>query len=345
VAAAATVTVVAYPAAAASQKKVICPGTSARLDAIATPATAWQWYEGSTPVPESSGTTANYITGALTATATYSAIVANGACSVTSGAVVVSMSAATMCCGSIFTKPDTTVNFTAFSPCSATPNGAMWYLTDNRAGGNNQTYKVRKMEDGRIWMIQELRFGNCSSSTVLADTTVAAASALPTLADGYVGHCYNNIEGNVRLGYLYSFPAAVNSANAASGDWIVCTSTDKTCLDARQGVCPPGWMIPRLYNDWGYLNVALYGSFDIGADYTSRSNVGDPYYGGGLSYVTYTPGRYSAYLAWTSDAYAPSENNPNLKRYSTFLRNGVGWTQYHPIVPHSMVYVRCIKQP
>ena len=53
-----------------------------------------------------------------------------------------------------------TTNFTAFSPSASAAVGTSWCLTDTRESNNHQTYQVRKMPDGRIWMVQDMKFGD-----------------------------------------------------------------------------------------------------------------------------------------------------------------------------------------
>jgi hypothetical protein len=107
----------------------VCSGTTATLSVTATNATAYQWKKGSSNVADGSGgTTANYTTAALTAGATYSVVVANGACSVTSNNALVSIktdgcSHFTLCPGftevsTVSYENNTTVNWpTADSYC------------------------------------------------------------------------------------------------------------------------------------------------------------------------------------------------------------------------------------
>jgi uncharacterized protein (TIGR02145 family) len=236
------------------QSKIICPGTRAHLDVVVNAATSWQWYEGDQPVQESSGTTANYyITGVLTAPATYSVVVTNGDCpAVTSGKAAISMSTVTACCGGVFTNPDATLSFSAFSPCSATPVGTTWYLTDDRpAGGNNQTYKVQKMGDGKIWMVQDLRFGDCTERSWLVEGWNGAGgllnvpTTLPTIYEGLVGHCRTASPRCVNAGYLYSWFAVMQHA-----EWDISSGTGPHgCQGTEicQGICPDGWHVPTGY--------------------------------------------------------------------------------------------------
>jgi hypothetical protein len=247
-----------------SRNRIICNNTTAQLNVSASSATTntyqWQWYKNGEAVTEGSGGTTNsYTTGALTNGATYSVATSIGACSVTN-TIVVSMSTVTQCCnndGVTYTKPESTVNFTAFSPCSATEVGTVWYLTDTRTYGNNQTYKVKKMPDGTIWMVQDMMFGNCSETSWVQESNYpgqAATTITPTVAPGYVGHCWTKAPSITK--FAYTWGGAMNcSAPPINGDQCACgTSTaSSTC-----GICPVGWHIPS-----GYVDGELYVFLDL----------------------------------------------------------------------------------
>jgi uncharacterized protein (TIGR02145 family) len=138
--------------------------------------------------------------------------------------------------------PGSTVNFTEFDPCPTAFIGDYWYLTDTREPNNVQTYKVKLMADGHIWMVQDLKFGDLcgtsfsspaanqtgkvsSSGTYYGDCTASANSATPS-----------------NRGYLYDWPAAMNKADAYRiSSYAGCSgTTTNTC----QGICPAGWHIP-----------------------------------------------------------------------------------------------------
>jgi uncharacterized protein (TIGR02145 family) len=142
------------------------------------------------------------------------------------------------------TAPGVTTTFAAFSPCTTAAAGATWTLQDTRDGGNNYTYKVKKMQDGRIWMVQDLKFGDCPNNTGYwyNDNSEAATTHTPTVYDGYVGHCRATSQANA--GYLYNWPAAMQNVNAYYGstdDSFQCIGTSGS---GCQGICPDGWHIP-----------------------------------------------------------------------------------------------------
>jgi uncharacterized protein (TIGR02145 family) len=153
------------------------------------------------------------------------------------------------CC----TAPGATVTFTAFNPCTspAPASGSTWTLRDTRAGGNSYTYIVKKMADGRIWMVQDLAFGNCTDAPFNNDNSEAATTYQPTVYPGYVGHCTSATTTSTPSGmrYLYNWPAALNTKAAyyggpATGCSGTSGGTSGTNPGACKGICPTGWHLP-----------------------------------------------------------------------------------------------------
>jgi uncharacterized protein (TIGR02145 family) len=155
----------------------------------------------------------------------------------------------------IGTKPGATVTFAEFrpSPCAAT--GTVWHLTDARESENPQTYKVRKMQDGRIWMVQDLKFGDkCDKETFKGSNGSDQRSSKLTGISGYIyGDCRNNTQPGA--GYLYDWAGALQKAGAFYGSWINvgCSGTSPgtggTNPGACRGICPSGWHIPTGNSD------------------------------------------------------------------------------------------------
>jgi uncharacterized protein (TIGR02145 family) len=221
----------------------ICPEFMTTLSVTASPVTAYQWYENGTAITtEGSGfTSAIYTTPALISAATYTVIVANGACSVTSNQAVVSMGSWNACC----TPVGKTAPFDDFIPCPDAATGSTWTLTDPR---DSKTYKVRLMEDGHVWMVQDLKFGSCAgTATWYYDSTAVAITHPPTVAPGYVGHCATLSSQNG--GYYYSWPAAMNSQFAYYGSTLTfCAGSVSEPAQPNpsycRGICPERWHVP-----------------------------------------------------------------------------------------------------
>jgi uncharacterized protein (TIGR02145 family) len=162
------------------------------------------------------------------------------------------------------TAPGSTVNFTAFNPCSNATTGDYWYLTDTReaAYGNTQTYKVKKMADGRIWLVQDMKFGNkCANNSFNSGSSDSQSKVSSVFTDFY-GNCTAATNTNTpsNRGYLYDWAAAVNKSGAYYGGSYQGCSGTTTAANMCQGICPVGWHIPTgnstgeyydLHNNYG----------------------------------------------------------------------------------------------
>jgi uncharacterized protein (TIGR02145 family) len=166
-------------------------------------------------------------------------------CEATS-AVTVTVSVGGSCCDA----PNTTavVNFTAFNPCTANV-GDYWTLQDTREPTNPQTYTVKLMADSRIWMVQDLKFGDLCGTDFMGSTAdqTGNVSSIGT----YYGDCTTKTDASTpsARGYYYDWAAAINKSGAYSGGSDVgCVGTDTgtsgTAPGACQGICPVGWHIP-----------------------------------------------------------------------------------------------------
>jgi uncharacterized protein (TIGR02145 family) len=163
------------------------------------------------------------------------------------------------------TSPNSTVNFTAFNPCSGAPTGTVWYLTDTRETNNNQTYKVKKMADGHIWMVQDLKFGDkCDKTSFSGSNGKDQTGNVTSLKDKvYFGDCRNNPQSGA--GYLYDWAAAVNhSQSFYTGSYGGCTGTASGTSNAApaacQGICPDNWHL-QTYAEFLDSNTAIYNAF------------------------------------------------------------------------------------
>jgi uncharacterized protein (TIGR02145 family) len=154
------------------------------------------------------------------------------------------------------TTPGSTVDFTAFSPCSNAVTGDYWYLTDTReaAYGNTQTYKVKKMVDGHIWMVQDMKFGDkCNKATLDMSSGKDLTGNVTSLTGmTYYGDCTAATTTNTppKRGYLYNWAAVINKSGAFSGSSsdVGCSGTGSGIVSPNpgtcQGICPIGWHVP-----------------------------------------------------------------------------------------------------
>jgi uncharacterized protein (TIGR02145 family) len=153
------------------------------------------------------------------------------------------------------TAPGRIVNFTAFDPDPGAATGTVWYLTDTREKNNQQTYKVKKMQDGRIWMVQDMKFGDkCNKDAFEGSTSSDQTGSKLTTISGYIyGDCMNKWDASKMpdaRGYLYDWAAVIQKAGAFYGSTInpgcsgTVTGTVSPAPSACQGICPAGWHIP-----------------------------------------------------------------------------------------------------
>jgi uncharacterized protein (TIGR02145 family) len=267
--------------------------------------TAYQWRKnGINITDEGTGyTTATYTTTvALSANATYSVVVANGSCSVTSSNALI---AAQSCCAGGYTAPGSTVNFEDFNPCPGAGTGWTWTLTDTRESNINQSYKVKKMADGRIWMVQDMKFGNLCGDTFAGSSGSDKTGKVSDIGS-YYGDCRSNTYAGA--GYLYDWAAAINKAGAYNGSSsnVGCSGTASgtsgTVPGACQGICPDGWHIPTGHTsgECNVLHTATGNCSTSNDDCWDAASAWEGVYGGACP-SNGTPegaGRFGAY--WTS---------------------------------------------
>jgi uncharacterized protein (TIGR02145 family) len=120
------------------------------------------------------------------------------------------------------------------------------------------------MEDGRIWMIQDLKFGdNCNKAVFAGSSSDQTGSKLTSISGYPYGDCMNATNGSTpaNRGYLYDWAAAIQQAGAFYGSTLTvgCSGTGANA-NACQGICPVGWHIPTgasagefydLHNNYG----------------------------------------------------------------------------------------------
>jgi uncharacterized protein (TIGR02145 family) len=156
------------------------------------------------------------------------------------------------CC----TAPGSSVTFTAFNTCSNATTGDYWHLTDTRESNNIQTYKVTKMPDGHIWMVQDLKFGDkCGNKTTFSGSTYNRQGNVSSTFPQYYGDCSNIRETSTSpdRGYFYDWAAVLNKSGAYAGSTLTlgCTGTGSSA-NACQGICPVGWHVPTGGDDGEY---------------------------------------------------------------------------------------------
>jgi uncharacterized protein (TIGR02145 family) len=206
-----------------------------------------------------------------------------------------------------------TVDFTAFNPCTGYTPGATastWTLVDRRESNNVQLYKVRLMHDGRYWMVQDMKFGDkCDKTSFKGSENSNQTRRNLTSISGYpYGDCRNNPEPNT--GYLYDWAGAMQKSGAYSGGGsdVSCSGTG-AAANACRGICPMGWHIPTGKDSGGFNalhNVASRGCSTDNDDCWDAASAWEGVYGGFCSYdgTLYYQGRAAYY--WSSTYYNTS---------------------------------------
>ncbi len=228
------------------------------------------------------------------------------------------------------------------------PAGSTITLRDSRDGNN---YKIMKMNDGKCWMVENLRLpGGTSLDSTNSDVT--SAYTLP--ANQAVGNTINNwgtdkTSQNMAEG---STGMKINGSGAwkpAYGNYYSwCTATAGTCSDsgdAPSSICPKGWTLPSNSNTnigtYTALNSAFAGSWTAiggvnGIKLGYNSN--DAFFpaaglvnGDGL----YNSGSYGYY--WSSTVYSSNVS----RAYDLFFNSG-GVSPAHFSNRYLGFSVRCV---
>jgi uncharacterized protein (TIGR02145 family) len=177
-------------------------------------------------------------------------------------------------------------------------------LTDTR---NGQNYRVRKMPDGKCWMIDSLKLELTSStklrpsdSNVLSDTDVTLATGGLTGNFTTTGHL--TVDNSDTAGTNFdawrqanpSDPTRMDTASCVTGNFVDPTSItgcgylynwytatagvgtyDISSGYVESSICPKGWRLPRggidilSQNDFAVLNSAMYDGSLAGMSYTT----------------------------------------------------------------------------
>ena len=163
--------------------------------------------------------------------------------------------------GSSTTSNITMQNFTQ-SNCNSMTVGQVVSLTDGR---NGQTYRIKKMQDNKCWMVDNLKYAG-ESNTDLANV------------DGTYGLVYNNESGkfntvdgtdtqstansdkafyNNPMSASYCYGTSIQSSYTKCGylyNWYAATAGSGTYNTPRNtnvsgSICPTGWRLPSATSD------------------------------------------------------------------------------------------------
>ncbi|MDR2336916.1 MAG: IPT/TIG domain-containing protein, partial [Candidatus Nomurabacteria bacterium] len=228
-----------------------------------------------------------------------------------------------------FTYQVTMQSFTA-AQCTALSTNASLNATDTRDG---KIYKIRKMADGKCWMIDNLAFDLANSAAPayspaahLISGTDGTDPSVDTQAQYFAHPYYDTAAGDAI--YLYNWCAAMGDTSADCATTLAYAANQPS--GSVQGICPTGWRLPRggdeattsgdagtTTNEFAILDIALGGKGQTGynggyqegdsasywqwLDYWfSYSHVGSGMYSNGLT----TSGEelYSYFGAWLSSS-------------------------------------------
>ena len=119
-------------------------------------------------------------------------------------------------------------------------------LYDERDG---KTYTVRKLSDGQCWLAENLAYGGATTNgdsdgcrkTTLTDTNITRSNRFGQDTYGDCRLPFSSISqaDTAHYGYLYTWAAAMQSAQGAEGDNYQPTSI-------VTGLCPDGWHLPTI---------------------------------------------------------------------------------------------------
>jgi uncharacterized protein (TIGR02145 family) len=277
-----SITVNANPVISAQPAAVsVCPGSTVTLSVTASPVTAYRWRKNGSATSEGSNYTSTaYTTVALIAGTTYSVVVANSSCSVTSNNAVVTMK--TSGCGidqpqgsCTYTVPAVISTFAAFpSNYSASTYVS---LTDERDSKNYPVVKI-----GSRWiMARNLNYQGTNSANTLTWQTNAAQPSTGTGSNtALIGHFWcpgaHGSATSTRTscevwGALYSWETAMMVDGKWSDDNRNSTAWSNPVVSANtvsgntnnggkgannHGICPPNWHVPT-DGEWGDVLNAM----------------------------------------------------------------------------------------
>jgi uncharacterized protein (TIGR02145 family) len=183
------------------------------------------------------------------------------------------------------TQPITTMQQMTATYCNNMEPYSTMKLTDTR---NNQDYRVRKMPDGKCWMIDNLKLSLSTSRTLTtANSNVSSTITIPATAaktSGDLGYdawawadpsntssCASDMmidpASTSKCGYFYNwYTATASSGKQATASGYVMSS-----------ICPKGWHLPRgadgtvAQNEFAVLNSAMYNGSTTGSTATATA--------------------------------------------------------------------------
>lgn len=162
-------------------------------------------------------------------------------------------------------NPSTTTSMQEFTgaTCGSMSVGDIISLTDSR---NGQTYRVKKMQDNKCWMVDNLKYAG------EANTDLANIDGTYGLVYNNDSSKYNTVDGtstqsstnsdkafyNNPMSASYCYGTSIQSSYTKCGylyNWYAATAGTGTYATSTQGtnvsgsICPTGWRLPSAMSD------------------------------------------------------------------------------------------------
>lgn len=199
--------------------------------------------------------------------------------------------------------------------CAAAPTEWGKALIDTR--GNQESYEVRKLKDGKCWMVQNLRLTG-SIKLYASDSDIASGNwTLPAQNTGT--WCTSNTESCINTA---NDLISSDSSKGAYYSWYAATAgtgtRSTTSGEAKNSICPYGWRLPTnaefiniddLYPTWQEIS-RLPANFQLTGYRTGSSTYSDG--------AWWTKSAYStayAYGARRNGTYSPLIDNESRYKY------------------------------
>jgi len=216
------------------------------------------------------------------------------------------------------------------SQCTSTP----LTVVDNR---DNNEYVIQKLDDGKCWMMENLRLGSTGTMTLTpANTNITSNYTLPASGtanfdstNGYTNAAINIASRDVTDANGSKYGTYYNYCAASAGTY--CYASGSGTGNATSDICPKGWRLPTggASGEFGQLMVAYNISSNAAGSTTLQQTLKFPlagYFYNGSANAQASSGPYwsSTYSSGTAMYYLGSNAstvNPQLSndRYGGFL--------------------------
>ncbi|MDR1197085.1 MAG: hypothetical protein LBL08_02320, partial [Candidatus Nomurabacteria bacterium] len=137
-------------------------------------------------------------------------------------------------------------------------------LTDSRNGAKDL---VRRLQDGKCWMTDNLRIADFSATAANTDLNTITDFYIPPLDtsgnnNNYDPYVYGPVTGDIEVGGAENYGYLYNYVAATAGE----VSTSIINNTAPNSICPVGWRMPTSAydyddpnSDFAQLNIAMFG--------------------------------------------------------------------------------------